>query len=343
MILAYQTIFQSHIELLNTKDSSITYDITVYNSSDYTYYFDGYTYLEDEQTYSNENIAFKVDGINNYDLIHSKEYKTFSITFSYKDGVSLDNTLNSTIQFLFYQLKLADGINDLPLLTAENIDEFINYTDEDFAGLYGGNDSKIKYTEDDAMLFGDDYPILYKKIDSETLFTDNVSVYLTIKADVMQSANTEKYPIGIVSIGGGDGFNFANTIIWIGLYKGYLHVYAYRPNSQRLCEYCNYEHIETAFISYDVTQYTNKIFNIQVVATVNSDVYLYVNGKKVKNTTAGDNVNVYEYITIGDLRPMRGLKYYGNIYDYVIYDRVLTDKEIYLNWIYSKTNYNINY
>ena len=100
---AYQTTLNSRIELsLDDPNSSITYSITIYNSTDDTYYFQGVDYLEDELTYSNPNIIFTVNGINKDDSLNSKESKTFSITFSYKDNIlQEDNILISYLNFNF--------------------------------------------------------------------------------------------------------------------------------------------------------------------------------------------------------------------------------------------------
>lgn len=339
-----QTILKSSITLSSTDSlSSITYEITVYNSNDKAYYYDGVDYLLGEETYSNENIEFNVEGIEQYDLIQSKESKNFTITFRYKDNSIVDNKLNSYIIFLFKPLTLAEGINNIEKITESNSSTFIDFTGiGGYNNLYGGNDGDIKYSSDGAMVFGDNYPILYRDIKNQELFAENISVYLTIKTDVMQSQNTSRYPISLVSVGRGDGTNVSDTVIWIGLYQGYLHIYTYRPSAQSLCLYCNYSHTETSFISYDVQKYANKKFNIQVVATKAGITYLYINGSLVVQTQSGSNDNLSEYITIGDLRPMRNLKYEGYMYDYSLYDRLLTDDEILLNWLYAKDKWGID-
>lgn len=45
---------------------------------------------------------------------------------------------------------------------------------------------------------------------------------------------------------------------------------------------------------------------------------------------------------IGDLRPLRGIKFKGNLYDIAVYNRVLTSEEIQHNWNYSKENWHID-
>lgn len=103
IINIYQTNLNSEIYLSEVdNNSSITYSITVYNSTDEIYYFYGVDYLEDETTYSNPDIIFTINGINEGDIIASKEYVSFNITFSYKDNLLVsDNGLNSFLDFEF--------------------------------------------------------------------------------------------------------------------------------------------------------------------------------------------------------------------------------------------------
>ena len=59
IISAHQTNLNSEIYLSDVdNNSSITYTITVYNSTNENYYFSGVEYLVEEGTYSNSNIIF---------------------------------------------------------------------------------------------------------------------------------------------------------------------------------------------------------------------------------------------------------------------------------------------
>ena len=99
----YQTILNSKMVLSETDpNSEITYQITIYNSTNDIYYFDKVDYLLTENTYSNPNIVFRLDGLNSGDLLMAKESITFNITFSYKDKVLAENNiLNSCLNFKF--------------------------------------------------------------------------------------------------------------------------------------------------------------------------------------------------------------------------------------------------
>lgn len=109
---AYKTNLNSTVTLSNRyANSSITYEITVYNSSDSDYSYVGTDFLLGDITYDNEDIVFYVTGIEENDIIKSKQTKTFEITYHYDNNIlAYNNTLNSIINFkfeLFEEMKSA--------------------------------------------------------------------------------------------------------------------------------------------------------------------------------------------------------------------------------------------
>lgn len=97
----YQTMLESTVTLSDTDiNSSITYTITIYNSSAQDYYFAETKYVDD--FYDNANIKFELTGLNIGDILKSKESVTFDITFLYAvDVIPEIRTLNSYIKFSF--------------------------------------------------------------------------------------------------------------------------------------------------------------------------------------------------------------------------------------------------
>lgn len=96
----YGTLLNSTVSLSTTNsNSSITYTVTVYNSYDVDYEFKGVVY--DSAFYDNEDITYSLSGINVGDVIGSHQSKTFTITFSYENGVGQSNILNSYLNFDF--------------------------------------------------------------------------------------------------------------------------------------------------------------------------------------------------------------------------------------------------
>lgn len=96
----YGTNMESTITLTDNANSSITYNITMYNGEDQIYLFKEVEYIN--ECYDNSNIAFELNGLNPNDAITRYETITFSITFHYLDGVVPENkVLNSFLKFKF--------------------------------------------------------------------------------------------------------------------------------------------------------------------------------------------------------------------------------------------------
>lgn len=109
----YQTTMNSTIALSKTNpDSTITYEITVYNSTDDDYRFNQVLYAP--EFYDNEDITFSLIDLKKRDRLISKGFLTFYITFSYVDGIYIENNiLNSFLNFEFIKVGTGDGLLEL--------------------------------------------------------------------------------------------------------------------------------------------------------------------------------------------------------------------------------------
>ena len=75
VVTTYQTLFQSEVTLSPSNgNSSITYSITVYNSTNDEYFFKGTEY--DEEFYSNQGITSDLSGMEVGTLLNGKEFLT---------------------------------------------------------------------------------------------------------------------------------------------------------------------------------------------------------------------------------------------------------------------------
>lgn len=93
------TVLNSTTTLQNSS-STVTYDITLYNNSNYVYVFNGEKYLD--TAYDNTNITYTITGLKKGDEIKANSYLTFSVTFKYKNGANTQNkVLNSVINYEF--------------------------------------------------------------------------------------------------------------------------------------------------------------------------------------------------------------------------------------------------
>ena len=118
------TMMKSTIKLSDTNaDSSITYKVTVYNSSDEDVPFTEVIY--GNEFYDNENIVFELSGFTIGQTIGPKETKDILITFKYKDGTIPDNqTLNSYLNFKLKVPNRIMAVNNWPNAT----DKFLTGT-----------------------------------------------------------------------------------------------------------------------------------------------------------------------------------------------------------------------
>ena len=102
----FQTNLSSTIVLTQNRFSYISYEISIYNSTDNDYSYVETTYMTGTNTYDNENIVFTLTNLSTGEIIESGQTKTFKITFSYKNYVIPDNsTLNSILNFKFEKLE----------------------------------------------------------------------------------------------------------------------------------------------------------------------------------------------------------------------------------------------
>ena len=115
VISAYQTNLNSRVVLSETDpNSSITYEIIIYNSTDSDYSFVSADYVLDNNIYDNENIIFSHTGLEPGDLLASGQSVRFLLKFYYKNNVVPDdNQLNSVINFVFEPANVSSSSSTL--------------------------------------------------------------------------------------------------------------------------------------------------------------------------------------------------------------------------------------
>ena len=102
-VISYSdTLLGTNTTLLDSANSKVTYQITVYNSTENDVPYFGEIYDKaDSPLYTNHNIEYEVS-IEKGTILPSKGEIKFTITFSYKDNViSEEKNLESYIQFIF--------------------------------------------------------------------------------------------------------------------------------------------------------------------------------------------------------------------------------------------------
>lgn len=194
---------------------------------------------------------------------------------------------------------------------------------------YKGNNGELQYDENGALILDSDNAIPVLEIENKFKIDDAYSINITIDGDYMQKPSNvswANYPATILALS--DSIN--RYLSWIGVYKGYLQVYAFYDGNP--IENLTAEATRKGFASISLEKYMGKKINIQVVATRNENVDIYINGEKIKTFEAGTKKLTFEYTTLGDLRVGRGLKYFGKIYEFGIYGIAINEAGIQNNW-----------
>ncbi len=94
------THLNSSVSLVSQYNSTVTLQITVYNSSDQTYAYNATEYALTE--YSNQDIVVTTPNLNHGDKINGKSSMTFNAVFSFAETADKDNlNLDSIINFEF--------------------------------------------------------------------------------------------------------------------------------------------------------------------------------------------------------------------------------------------------
>lgn len=204
-------------------------------------------------------------------------------------------------------------------------------------------DALFNYTDGSLMLgSGFETGSLNK---NQSMGVDNTySVYMTILPTTLNQVGkpANSFPGTMLAISEAD----TKYLTWIGIYNGYLQVYSYYNGQSRSGQRGN--ETVTGFTSFDISEYEGKIMNIQVTARrgdsdlTKNKTRVYINGVEKKEFNSGATAVDYSIATIGDLRPGRGLKYSGKIFDLALYNTELSEDAVRHNWNYAKDKWNIN-
>lgn len=106
------------LTLKNSSTSSATVQVTFYNSTDVSYYYN----KTETTSYSNESIGFTVSGIEKQDEVPPKSFRTVTVTFVFDGNTYTARDLTAQLHFNFVVDK--DSIGDIVALTA--VDQFRN-------------------------------------------------------------------------------------------------------------------------------------------------------------------------------------------------------------------------
>ncbi len=234
-------------------------------------------------------------------------------------------------------------MNDFRPATVEDVAEEDKANIDLFTEFYGDN-SSFEYDEDKGISLGNGKTIgVFDKQDRN--YSNGYSVNLTVKGDIDQYPKPNADPWGPATILAMSKENpeKSNRLCWIGFRNGNLQVYSYYQGD--LIENQNGEYYNPSekpgYISKALDRkYNNQKMNIQIVGN-NENTTIYINGELWTTFESGKGNGEFSQATIGDLRPLRGLMYTGNVYDIAIYNRELSENEVGQNWTYAQQTWGI--
>ena len=280
-------------------------------------------YTEEEKANNTYGAQFEELGIK--DRTHQPyivNYETGSI-FSV-DGMIMYQAEIPVHTFQDNNFKLTNAITYVGDTSTKTGDYYGNLYAEGSGSFYSDNGGKLQYDENGALILDEDNAIPVLDIDEKYQIGDSYSVNITAEGDIYDGADN-RFSKSIIAMSDNGGA----YICWVGVYEGFLHVYAYKSGVE---ENINYETEKDGFASIDISEYEGQVMNIQVIAQRGKETKVYINGKLIKTFKSGDNVYTYKHLTIGDLRRWRNLKFTGKIYNFAIYGVALNESEVQENY-----------
>lgn len=314
------------------------------------------------------NTIAMIDKMKATNINESNGYGDFIVRYEYTPGAVFSipgaiingspvHTYNYTgdpVEHKLHTDGLLTGVTNESTKNADYWGEFSNLyrQSESSAKVFGGGEYN---SSDGGLILGNKISeMLVDSSDRTKPIDERYTVGFTIKGIYPQ--NIDAYARTVVAVSEGNG----KYLCWIGFNGHYLHVYTFHTTSvQGSVAKANQHYKEAGFMSldlrlakkengdyYTVEELTNQFLNIQVTAersTVGSEraAKVYINGVLFETGITNTNALTYTSITIGDLRPGRGLKYQGNIYNFVMYSEILDANEVKKNWEYFKNDLDI--
>ncbi len=172
-------------------------------------------------------------------------------------------------------------------------------------------------------------------LDQNVHINQEYSINITVNCDVYQTGETAGgiFPTGVTAkhhrsmIAISDNEN--KYVCWMGVDGGVLRAYNFRC----IMSTSGWNATPSGYLWCDVSEYNNKIMNIQLTCKKGGEAKLYINGELKASGDAGNYEYTYNTLTIGDLRKNRNLKYKGKMYNVSIYGRALTETEVMKNYV----------
>lgn len=203
-----------------------------------------------------------------------------------------------------------------------------------------------KYDEYGGLILEEKTNIAITEISPETNIGNEFTTSITVKADLSQTGIPSSAVMGtIMAISS----NQSKWTMVLGIRNNRLCFISYHNQSEygsalgsTMKSNIEGEYKPGFGILGDVSKYSEKFLNIQMTAKRGENTRIYLNGELQLEINSGASEFSYDSITLGDLRPGRGYKFVGTIYNYGLYGKALTEDQIAQNWNAIKEELKIN-
>lgn len=128
-----KTVLNTTTDLGSNAAATVTYEVKLYNNSDFIYTFNQVKYIVGEGTYDNENITFSLSNLKKGDEITARGYLTFQVTFSYASTTVTNTVLHSVLNFEF--VPASEYVPDVAVHNALDKFKLILNDTKDYADL----------------------------------------------------------------------------------------------------------------------------------------------------------------------------------------------------------------
>ena len=159
-----KTVLNTTTDLGSNAAATVTYEVKLYNNSDFIYTFNQVKYIVGEGTYDNENITFSLSNLKKGDEITARGYLTFQVTFSYASTTVTNTVLHSVLNFEF--VPASEYVPDVAVHNALDKFKLILNDTKDYADLIARMNASNKWRQIDSFT----YQVLYNTQDGNLIW-----------------------------------------------------------------------------------------------------------------------------------------------------------------------------
>ena len=294
------------------------------------------TELQKYQNYLNGGIYFYGNSNNNFTMDFGQKSNIQKIYFDFDRFINPGLVQDGNIT-----IASKENSSDTTFGDFKTVNPLVDKTPHgesvcSFSDCFGN--SRFNYTPAGGIYLGKNYQTSSLQIAQSMSIDEEYSAYFTIEGNTNQTGTPLAGCSATIFAVSDDN---AQYLSWVGFVNNYLQIYSYFTGDSR-CGVISNNNNAPGFQTINLSEYSGKKVNIQITARRGGTTKVYINGvEKLSFVSGYDSIN-YSSATMGDLRPSRGLKYSGILYDLAFYNKALSADEVRTNYNYAKSKWHIN-